>query len=128
MVLVHTALYYRVNRNIIRIAPFNVTSALLVILAGLADGPAVYVLWAAALAIQLLSPLIAHPGGRFDIQPAHFVERHGALIIVALGESVAARRHRRRPARGHRLAGWPGGRPRAGGDRRAVVGLLRQRR
>jgi low temperature requirement protein LtrA len=90
VVLVHAALYYRLNRNIMRIAPFNVTSALLVILAGVADGPAVYALWAAALAIQVLSPLIAHPGGLFEIQPAHFVERHGALIIVALGESVAA--------------------------------------
>jgi low temperature requirement protein LtrA len=90
VVLVHASLYYRLNRNIMRIAPFNVTSALLVILAGVANGPAVYALWAAALAIQVLSPLIAHPAGRFEIQPAHFVERHGALIIVALGESVAA--------------------------------------
>ena len=47
-------------------------------------------LWAAAVAIQWLSPLIIHPGGRFNIQPAHFAERHGALVIVALGESVAA--------------------------------------
>ncbi len=90
VVLVHTSLYYRLNRNIMRIAPFNITSALLVILAGEVDGPPVYALWAAALAIQVLSPLIASPGGRFEIQPAHFVERHGALIIVALGESVAA--------------------------------------
>lgn len=90
VVLVHASLYYRLNRNIMRIAPFNVTSALLVILAGVVGGPAAYGLWAAALAIQVLSPLIAHPGGRFEIQPAHFVERHGALIIVALGESVAA--------------------------------------
>jgi low temperature requirement protein LtrA len=90
VVLVHTSLYYRLNRNIMRIAPFNVTSALLVILAGAADGLAVYALWAAALAIQVLSPLVASPGGRFEIRPAHFVERHGALVIVALGESVAA--------------------------------------
>jgi len=90
VVLVHASLYYRLNRNIMRIAPFNITSALLVILAGVAEGPAVYALWAAALAIQVLSPLIVHPGGRFEIRPAHFVERHGALIIVALGESVAA--------------------------------------
>jgi low temperature requirement protein LtrA len=27
--------------------------------------------------------------GRFEIQPEHFVERHGALLIVAFGESVA---------------------------------------
>ena len=90
VVLVHSALYYRVNRNILRITPFNVTSALLVIGAGLTGGAAAYALWAGALAIQVVSPLIVHPGGLFDIQPAHFVERHGALVIVALGESVAA--------------------------------------
>ncbi len=90
VVVVHSALYYRVNRNILRVTPFNVTSALLVIGAGLTGGVAAYVLWAAALAVQVFSPLIVHPGGRFFIQPAHFVERHGALVIVALGESVAA--------------------------------------
>jgi low temperature requirement protein LtrA len=90
VVVVHSVLYYRVNRNILRVTPFNVTSALLVIGAGLTGGVAAYLLWAAALAIQVLSPLIVHPGGRFYIQPAHFVERHGALVIVALGESVAA--------------------------------------
>jgi low temperature requirement protein LtrA len=90
VVLVHAALFYRVNRNIIRVSPFNVTAALVVIAAGFTDPPVSYVLWAAAVAIQWLSPLIARPGGRFDIQPAHFAERHGALVIVALGESVAA--------------------------------------
>ena len=78
------------NQNIVRVAPFNLASALLVLVAGFIGGPAAYVLWAAALAIQVLSPLVVRVGGRFEIQPAHFVERHGALIIVALGESVAA--------------------------------------
>jgi low temperature requirement protein LtrA len=90
VVLVHTTLFYRVNRNIVRVTPFNVTSALLVIVAAFTATPAAWLLWAAAVAVQWLSPLIARPGGRFDIQPAHFAERHGALIIVALGESVAA--------------------------------------
>ena len=27
--------------------------------------------------------------GRFSIQPAHFAERHGALLIIVFGESVA---------------------------------------
>jgi low temperature requirement protein LtrA len=87
---IHTTLFYRVNHNIVRVTPFNVTSALLVIAAAFIPTPAAWALWAAAVAVQWLSPLIAHPGGRFDIQPAHFAERHGALIIVALGESVAA--------------------------------------
>ena len=47
-----------------------------------------YVLWAAALALQQGSPLVIRVRGRFDIQPSHFVERHGSLIIVVFGESV----------------------------------------
>ena len=46
--------------------------------------------WAAALAVQLGSPLIVHPKNLFELRPAHLVERHNALLLVALGESVAA--------------------------------------
>jgi low temperature requirement protein LtrA len=96
VVVVHAFLYYRVNTNIIRVAPFNTASALLVIAAGLLHGPggnadvAAYLLWVAALAVQLGSPLIVHPAGLFRLRPGHFVERHSALLIVAVGESVAA--------------------------------------
>jgi low temperature requirement protein LtrA len=90
VVVVHSCLYARVNPNIWRIAPFNVTSALLVIVAGIVGGGAQYALWAAALAIQAGAPLVVRLGGRFEIRPSHFAERHGALIIVAIGESVAA--------------------------------------
>jgi low temperature requirement protein LtrA len=96
VVVVHAFLYYRVNTNIIRVAPFNVASALLVILAGLLHGPdgsatlTAYLLWVTALAVQLGSPLIVHPAGLFRLRPGHFVERHSALLIVAVGESVAA--------------------------------------
>lgn len=95
VVAVHGTLYLRLNRNILRVVPFSVTSALLVIAAGLfgisggAEDATGYTLWVAALAIQVGSPLVVHPQGRFSIQPAHFTERHGALIIIAFGESVA---------------------------------------
>jgi low temperature requirement protein LtrA len=90
VVLVHAVLYARVNRQIWRIAPFNVTSALLVIAAGFTSGIARYALWVAALVIQAGAPLVVRLGGRFEIRPGHFAERHGALVIVAIGESVAA--------------------------------------
>ena len=90
VVLVHSTLYARVNSQIWRIAPFNVTSALLVIAAGFAGGVFRDILWAAALIIQACAPLVVRLSGRFDIRSAHFAERHGALIIVAIGESVAA--------------------------------------
>jgi low temperature requirement protein LtrA len=96
VVLVHACLFYRVNANIVRLAPFNIGSAVLVTIAGLLHGPAGtttaagYVLWAAALAVQLGSPLIVRPETRFELRASHFSERHSALLIVAIGESVAA--------------------------------------
>jgi len=86
---VHAWLYRRINKNIARVAPFNVLSALLIIGAGLAGGGAAYGLWAAALAVQVLSPLVTRVRGRFAIRPDHFAERHGALVIIVFGESVA---------------------------------------
>jgi low temperature requirement protein LtrA len=86
---VHSVLYLRVNRNIRRILPFNLASAALVIIAGLSPVPLAYVLWGAALAVQVAAPLGGGLDHRFNIHAAHFVERHGALMIVAFGESVA---------------------------------------
>ena len=90
VVIVHAGLYSSANRNIVRVAPFNIASALLVIGAGLLPAGARYAAWAMALAVQVFSPLLIHPGGRFEIRPAHFVERHGGLIIIAFGESIVA--------------------------------------
>jgi low temperature requirement protein LtrA len=90
VVLVHALLYARVNKQIWRIAPFNVSSALMIIGAGFVSGFAKYAVWFVALIFQACAPLVVQLAGRFDIRPAHFAERHGALIIVAIGESVAA--------------------------------------
>jgi low temperature requirement protein LtrA len=90
VVLVHAVHYARVNRQIWRIAPFNLASAGLVIAAGFASGIPRYLLWVAALVIQAGAPLVVRIGERFEIRSGHFAERHGALIIVAIGESVAA--------------------------------------
>jgi low temperature requirement protein LtrA len=89
-VLVHAGLYSAANPNIWRIVPINLSSALLVLGAGLIPGAWRYAAWVAALALQALSPLLVRVGGRFDIQPAHFAERHSGLLIVAFGESVVA--------------------------------------
>ena len=89
VVCVHSTLYLRVNRHIGRILPFNFASALLVIIAGVMPAPAAYGLWGAALAVQVAAPLAGGLDHRFNIHAAHFVERHGALMIVAFGESVA---------------------------------------
>ena len=89
LVAVHAWLYQRVNPNIRRVAAFNLTAAVLIIGAGLAHGALRYGLWLAALAVLVGSPLIFPVRGRFAIRPDHFAERHGALVIIVFGESVA---------------------------------------
>src|SRR6266496_1357488 len=88
VVRIHGWLYQRVNRNIARVTPFNLVAALLVITAGIVEGGAAYGLWAAALAVQVLSPFVLPVRGRFAIQHSPSTERHGALVIIVLGESV----------------------------------------
>jgi low temperature requirement protein LtrA len=91
---IHAGLYSRTTvthtvRSLVRLAPFNLASALLVLAAVVAGGPAGYLLWAAAFALEWVTPLVTGIGG-FRIAPAHFVERHGLVVIIALGESVVA--------------------------------------
>ena len=124
---VHSALYLRINKNIWRLVPFNLASPVLLIIAGLTPAPAAYALWVASLAIQVLGPVFVRLESRFEIQPAHFVERHGALMIVAFGESVAdvgIGAEGRPVERGPRAVR----RARASAHRRALVDLLRHRR
>jgi low temperature requirement protein LtrA len=94
IVSIHLGLYSRTSvthtvRALARLAPFNLVSALLVLGAVVAGGTAGYLLWAAAFALEWVTPLVTGIGG-FRIAPAHFVERHGLVVIVALGESIVA--------------------------------------
>jgi low temperature requirement protein LtrA len=91
---IHTTMFARetpvdVSRAILRLAPFNILTALLVLAGGIAGGTAQYVLWAVAFASEWLTGWLVDDSG-FEIAPAHFVERHGLVIIVALGESIVA--------------------------------------
>lgn len=90
VVLVHASLFWQATRAITHIAVFNIISALLVIAAGFVHGgPVDYGLWGLGLALQCVTPYISGVSS-FRIQPGHFVERHGLLMIVAFGESVVA--------------------------------------
>ncbi len=71
------------------LGPLNLLSASLVLAGGFAPGGWRYAGWGAALAVQIVSPYL-HPIGGFTISATHFVERHGLVVIVALGESVVA--------------------------------------
>ncbi|MEA2576493.1 MAG: hypothetical protein QOD78_81 [Chloroflexota bacterium] len=92
----HIVLYAIASRDdpefhaaILRFAPGAVVGASLLVIASLFDGPVQIGLWAGALTIDFLSALIGRGRG-WPLSPAHFVERHGLIIIIALGESIVA--------------------------------------
>jgi low temperature requirement protein LtrA len=46
-------------------------------------------IWAVALALDMLEPFLFGSEG-WKLHPSHFAERHGLIIIIALGESIVA--------------------------------------
>jgi low temperature requirement protein LtrA len=74
---------------VLRFVPTAVLGPALLLIAGFFDGTAELGLWGAALAIDYLGALVG--GGRgWRVSPEHFVERHGLVVIIALGESIVA--------------------------------------
>ncbi len=53
------------------------------------DGNAQLAVWATALVLDMAGPLFIDTSG-WRLVAAHFAERHGLIIIVALGESIVA--------------------------------------
>jgi low temperature requirement protein LtrA len=74
---------------ILRIAPLALAGAALILAAGFVHGALRPLLWLAALAVGLFGPLLGSLSG-WRLQPDHFVERHGLIVIIAIGESLVA--------------------------------------
>jgi low temperature requirement protein LtrA len=90
--VMHLALYAlagRGNRDmvraVLRLAPWTLLGAALIVVAGFADGARVW-LWVAALAVMYLGGVLSGLTG-WHLHPAHFAERHGLVVIIALGEA-----------------------------------------
>ena len=74
---------------VLRILPSALVGALLLVVAGFLDGAAQMVVWAVALAIDYFWLIVTGMRG-WRVSPEHFVERHGLIVIIAIGESIVA--------------------------------------
>jgi low temperature requirement protein LtrA len=91
---VHTGLFLRSSeesavRAMFRLGPFNTITATLLLVAGFTSRGAQWALWSAAFVLHWASPAVTAVGG-FRLRANHFVERHGLIVLIALGESVVA--------------------------------------
>jgi low temperature requirement protein LtrA len=90
VILVHGSMYVRaVGWRVARFVPMNFLSAATVIAAGFVDGTPRYVFWLLAIALHVITSFLG-TGLRFELRVSHFAERHGLLLLVALGESIIA--------------------------------------
>ena len=95
--LLHLVLYTVVGRDdphlrgaVLRFAPTAIFGASLLVLAGFLEGDTRIAVWVVALAIDYLGPVVIGGGRGWRIEPEHFAERHGLIILIALGESIIA--------------------------------------
>jgi low temperature requirement protein LtrA len=72
-----------------RLARTAIPGPALLIVAGFLDGTEQGLLWVVALSIDFAGPYVFGVRG-LRVSPAHFAERFGLIVIIALGESIVA--------------------------------------
>ena len=77
------------RRSVIGLAVSTAVAVGLLVLASLFDGIAQGSLWALALFLDMAGPYFFGSEG-WKLVPHHFAERHGLILIIALGESIVA--------------------------------------
>jgi low temperature requirement protein LtrA len=93
VIAVHTVLYMQAASwtvaGVWSFARMNVVAGALILAGAIIGDAAEYVLWSLAVVIFVVVPALV-PEEAGWIRPSHFVERHGLVMMVALGESVVA--------------------------------------
>ena len=74
---------------VLRLVPASISGPILILVAGFFDGRTQATLWVVALLVDYFGVLVGRMRG-WHVSPAHFAERHGLIVIIALGESVVS--------------------------------------
>ncbi len=74
---------------VLKLAPGFLLGSALIIVAGFLDGGARASIWILAILVDWSTPLLFGTE-EFHLDPAHFAERHGLIVMIALGESILA--------------------------------------
>jgi low temperature requirement protein LtrA len=77
------------RRSVIGLAVSTALAVGILVLASLFDGLAQGALWALAIFLDMAGPYFFGSEG-WKLVPGHFAERHGLIVIIALGESIVA--------------------------------------
>ncbi|MCH8908291.1 MAG: low temperature requirement protein A [Candidatus Heimdallarchaeota archaeon] len=59
-----------------------------VVVGGFVGGDLQYVFWILTIILDFIAAILGARGGGWELYPEHFSERHGLIMIIALGESL----------------------------------------
>ncbi|HEX2361703.1 MAG TPA: low temperature requirement protein A [Jiangellaceae bacterium] len=95
--LLHLIMFWIVSRDdpglrrqVMRFAPSVLLATAILLVAAGTTGPTQTALWGVALAADYVGTLLGGASGWRLPSATHFAERHGLIVIVALGESIVA--------------------------------------
>lgn len=77
------------RRSVVGLAASTALGVGLLVAAAFVGGAGQIALWALALALDMLGPYLFGAEG-WKLVPGHFAERHGLVVLIALGESIVA--------------------------------------
>jgi low temperature requirement protein LtrA len=93
--LIGLLLYYwvswsdvRQRRAVLVFGLFSLSGLASVIVGSLLGGAALYWCWTLTIALDLIAAGIGGKQEGWNLHPEHFVERHGLIVIIALGETL----------------------------------------
>jgi low temperature requirement protein LtrA len=78
------------RRQLLRFAPSVFGSTAVLLVASQLEGSAQTLTWVAALIVDYVGTILGGASGWRLRSASHFAERHGLIVIVALGESIVA--------------------------------------
>ena len=95
--LLHLAIFWLASgndaglrRQVLKFAPSVVGSTALLLVASQLHGSAQTLTWVAVVVVDYVGTILAGASGWRLNSASHFAERHGLIVIVALGESIVA--------------------------------------
>ena len=95
--MLHLGIFYMASaedpglrRQLFRFAPSVLGSTALLLVASQMEGVAQTWMWVAVLAVDYVGTILAGASGWRLYSASHFAERHGLIILIALGESIVA--------------------------------------
>ena len=77
------------RKAVLSYLPISLTATAIVLVGGLIGGEALQWIWLGALSVELIATAFAGQV-EWKVDAGHFAERHGLILIIALGEGIIA--------------------------------------